>query len=208
LSGIIGFKVRVRGASDDAPDPKGGFCGCWSEPASGGNGQTKRTCYIRLFGQKLKAVFEEDLHKCALRGEVRTDDSAKHKSVITAGMDVYRWASEGLPAERIAKEKLFVSYGALHQLLKDTGRLGRFREISLSARDSVGKGGETPDFPVVKGPVSELPEREPSPTGRSPVRRARAPIPWRLSARREPLGGRPLRAPNATVYRAGSTRTP
>ncbi len=144
-------------------------------------GMRQRKAAGQYLSRPRAVVFEEDLPGYTLRGEVRTDDAVRHKTVITTERDVYRWAAEGLSVERIAREKLFVSYGALYQLLKDTGRLGRFREVSLSSRGgalpcpgnlsergSVGKGGETPVFPVVKGPIPGLSEREPLPTEEEP----------------------------------------
>ena len=144
-------------------------------------GMRQRKAAGQYLSRPRAVVFEEDLPGYTLKGEVRTDDAVRHKTVITTERDVYRWAAEGLSVERIAKEKLFVSYGAFYQLLKDTGRLGRFREVGLSSRDvphpdaeslsvrgAVGKGGETPDFSVVKGCIPGLSSREPLPTGGDP----------------------------------------
>ncbi len=144
-------------------------------------GMRQRKAAGQYLSRPRAVVFEEDRPGYTLRGEVRTDDGVKHKTVLTTEMDVYRWASEGLSIERIAKEKLYVSYGAFYALLRDTGRLGRFREISMSSRGSapggpgslsergpVGKGRKTPDFSVIKGSVSELSEREPLSTEEDP----------------------------------------
>ena len=62
LSGFIAFKVRVRGTFDEVIEPGSGPCGKWSEPASGGKGQTRWNCILDLFGQTLTVSFYESTH--------------------------------------------------------------------------------------------------------------------------------------------------
>jgi len=144
-------------------------------------GMRQRKAAGQYLSRPRSVIFEEDRDKYVLKGEYRTDDAVKHKTVITTESDVYRWAAEGLSVERIAKEKLYVSYGAFYELLRSTGRLDKFKEIRMSARGRylgssenvsargiVGKGVENPDFSVGKGCPSELSEREPLPTGDGP----------------------------------------
>lgn len=109
-------------------------------------GMRQRKINGQHVSKPFRVVFKEDIDKgmYPLKGMIRTDDGAKHKTVITTELDVYGWASEGLSAGKIAREKLHVPYTTFYDLLKNTGRLDAFKQAQpYSIRGGYDKGSET-----------------------------------------------------------------
>lgn len=84
----------------------------------------------------MRAVFQEDLDKGMYDkiGLVRTDDLVSHPTIILTEDQVYGLAGQGLSMRAVAIQHIRIPQSTFYDLLRNTGRLDRFRQIYEEAR--------------------------------------------------------------------------
>ena len=84
----------------------------------------------------MRAVFQEDLDKGMYDkiGLIRTDDLVKHPTKILTEEQIYGLASQGLSIRAVAIQHIGIPQSTFYDLLRNTGRLDRYKELYEVAR--------------------------------------------------------------------------
>lgn len=84
----------------------------------------------------MRAVFQEDLDNGMYSkiGLIRTDDLVAHPTKILTEEQIYGLASQGITMRAVAIQHIGIPQSTFYDLLRDTGRLDRYKELYRSAK--------------------------------------------------------------------------